>query len=192
MPVSKRLLVGSGDEATMKKLKIFFKENGYEVLGGSTDGYELLRQVRRFYPDLCIFDFSLKGLNGHELSRVLVSDRLTPVIVLLGASEVHHFSTIKNDPFFTYVKKPLNRQVILTTVELVNKYCGSIKKLEKEIKHLKKDMQTKAIIDRAKKLLMSEASMNEEVAHKTILTRSMNEGSSKVDVAKSIIEMYED
>ncbi|WP_105619358.1 ANTAR domain-containing response regulator [Vallitalea okinawensis] len=184
------IIIGSANETVIKKLKAFFKENGYNVVGSAMDGYELLRQVHMYHPDVCVCDFSMKGLNGHEVSQVLISDRKTAVIAIGSPSENQHYSDIKSDPYFSLVSKPLNRYVLLTSIQILYKSVRVIKKMEKEIKALKKEMKDRDKIVNAKFILMQHKGMSEEEAHKHLLNQSMKEGISKSDAAQLIINFY--
>lgn len=186
------IVIGSEKESVRTKLKTFFKEKGYKVIGTASDGYELLRQVNSYHPDLCICDFTLKGLNGYEVSRVLVSDRKTGVVALVSTADSQYFSDLLMDPYFSMIKKPINSTILLTQMHMQYKSIQTIKKLEKEIKHLKKDLKDSRLINQAKFILMEKKGLTEEEAHKTILKKSMDEGLSKVDVAKYYLQVYDD
>lgn len=185
-----RIIVGSAKQNILKQLSHFLMESGYNVIGETTDGYDFLRKVHSMYPDLCILDFNMKGLNGHEISEVLISDNLCPVITMVTSSEEHYFMNLSQEANFTLLIKPLNRTVLLSTIDIMIKTSKSIKNLQKEVKHLKKRQESKTILDQAKEQLMKRFYLTEDKAHKRILKESMNRGISKEMVANEMIEKY--
>lgn len=188
--MSRRVLLGSGKETILKQLSQFLFENGFTVVGQASDGYDYLRQVHTFYPDLCIVDFNMRGMNGHEVAEVLVSDRLAPVIVLMNPSETHHFVNLRQDAYFAEMVKPINRHVLVQTMDLLVKSALNIQKLEAELQQLKRKIDDKTIIDKAKRLLMKNLNITEEQAHRKIQKESMDRGVSKIKVANTIIFTY--
>lgn len=185
-----RIVVGSSKQNIVKQLSHFLKEKGYNVIGETTDGYDFLRKVHDMYPDLCILDFNMKGLNGHEVSEVIISDNLCPVITMVTSAEQHYFLNLSQEAGFTLLVKPLNRMVLLSTIDIMVKTSRNIQHLQKEVKHLKKKQDSKTILDHAKQLLMKQLHLTESEAHKRILRESMNRGFSKEMIAKEIIQKY--
>lgn len=186
-----RVIVGSYKEKVLKQLSQFLIENGYTVIGETSDGYDMLRRIHTVYPDICIIDYNMKGMNGHELSETLVAEKICPVIVLLSSSELHNFINLSQEPIFTPLLKPINKQSLVNTIDLLVKTSKSISKLEKEVKSLKNTQDTKQIVNKAKRLLMENMNLTEEEAHRRIQKQSMDKGISKLKIAEAIILMYD-
>ncbi len=186
-----RIILGSSKEKITKQLSQFLSDSGYNVVGTTTDGYDLLRRIHTLYPDICLLDFNIKGLNGHQISETLVLERICPVIALLHTTEVHYFINLSQESIFTPLVKPLNKQMLIHTIDMLVKTSKSIIKLEKEVTHLKKSNSNQVIINKAKKLLIENMNLTEEQAHRRIQKQSMDKGISKVKIAEAIIFMYE-
>lgn len=188
--MSARIVVGSSKQNILKQLAHFLRENGYNVIGETTDGFHFLRKVHAMYPDLCILDYEMKGLNGHEISEVLISDNICPVITMVKSVEQHYFVNLSNEPSFSLLVKPLNRQILLSTIELMVKTSKQIKHLQKEVTDLKQMQDSSELIEEAKLRLMERFHLTEDEAHKKLLKESMNRGYSKEMVARKIIAKY--
>lgn len=185
-----RVVIGSHNEKVSKQLAQFLLENGMTVVGETTDGFDFLRKVHTVYPDVAIVDYKLRGMNGHEVSEILVSEKLCPVIALIGESEVEYFVNLSQDPIFISIIKPCSKQTLINTISLMVKTSKSIIKLENEVDDLKKAQNNKEVIDQAKKLLMENMHLTEEEAHRRIQKQSMDKGLSKTRIAEAIILMY--
>jgi response regulator NasT len=189
--MSTRVIIGSSNEKIIKQLSLFLIENGLSVIGEATSGHDLLRKVHTVYPDLAIVDYKLKGMNGHELSEIIIGERLCPVIALISHGEIEHFINLSQEPTFVPLIKPCSKQMLMGTVDLLVKTSKSIELLEKQLDHLKTKTNTDAVIEKAKQLLIENMNLTEEEAHRRIQKQSMDKGISKIKIAEAIILMYD-
>jgi two-component system, NarL family, response regulator DegU len=60
-------------------------ESGFLIVGEATDGEEGLALIRQLQPDIAIVDVNLPGLNGHQVTREVVSEKLPTRVILLTA-----------------------------------------------------------------------------------------------------------
>lgn len=189
--MSIRVVIGSSTEKILKQLSSFLLENGFNVVGETTDGYEFLRKVHTVYPELAIVDYKLKGMNGHELSEILISEKICPVIALISTVEVQYFINLNQESNFVSLVKPCNKQMLINTISLLIKTSKSINELEKKVNKLQNNKDKKIIVNKAKKLLMDNMNLTEEEAHRRIQKQSMDKGLPKEKIAEAIILMYE-
>jgi response regulator NasT len=189
--MSIRVVIGSSTEKILKQLSQFLIQNGFNVVSATTDGYEFLRKVHTVYPELAIVDYKLKGMNGHELSEILINEKICPVIALISTVEVPYFINLNQEPTFVSIVKPCNKQMLINTINLVIKTSKSINSLQKEVHRLQKNKDSKKIVDKAKKLLMENMNLTEDEAHRRIQKQSMDKGLGKIKIAEAIILMYE-
>ncbi len=188
--MSNRVVIGSLSEKMMKQLAHFLNENGFIVVGQTTSGHEMLRKVHTVYPDLAILDYKMKGMNGHELSEILISEKICPVVALISNMEVVNFINLSQEPTFVPLVKPLSKDVLINTINLLLKTSKSIGALEKEIHSIKADKDVEDLMTKAKRLLIENMSLTESEAHRRIQKQSMDKGISKVKIAEAIILMY--
>lgn len=189
--MSIRIIIGSASEKITRQLSQFLTESGYSVIGEVGSGHEFLRKVHTMYPDLSIVDYKLKGMNGHELSEILVCEKICPVIALLKNTEVGHFINVSQEPNFVPLVKPFSRQILTNTIDLLVKTSRTINSLEKEIQNIYSVNDKNIIINKAKKLLIENMNLTEEEAHRRIQKHSMDKSITKIKVAEAIIRIYE-
>lgn len=184
------ILIGSKNENVTKKLAYCLIDSGFEVRGEVTDSYELLRKIHTLNCDICVIDFNMIGMNGHQLAEVLVLDRILPVIVMVSPADIQHFTNLKNEVYFEYIMKPINKNILVNTIKMMTKSCAYVSKLERELKSLKKQLKNEDIVNKAKLLLMDKLKISENEAYKKIQVLSMNKGISKINIAKDILSRY--
>lgn len=189
--MSIRVVIGSSSEKMMKQLGLFLTGNGLNVVGETTSGHELLRKVHTVYPDLAIVDYRMKGMNGHELSEILINEKICPVVALISNAEMGYFVNLSQEPTFVPLVKPCSRAMLTNTIDLLVKTSRSIGALEKELKSIRSDKDSKALMAKAKRLLIDHMNLTEEEAHRRIQKQSMDKGIAKVKIAEAIILMYE-
>lgn len=188
--MSIRVVIGSSNDKLIKQLGVFLQTNGFHLVGESNSGHELLRKVHTVYPDLVILDYRLRGMNGHEVSEILIDEGVCPVMALISSGEVSSFINLSQEPTFVPLVKPCSRDTLLNTVHLLVKTAKSIGALEKELKEVKGTKNSKSLVTQAKKLLMEHMDLSEDDAHRRIQKQSMDKGISKVKIAEAVILMY--
>lgn len=188
--MSIRVLVGSSNEKVTKQLAKFFIENGFNVVGETIDGYELLRRAHTVYPDVVLVDYKMKGISGHQISEILIGEKLCPVVALITTTEVGYFVNLNQEPTFISLVKPLNKSSLLNTVSLLVKTAKSIHNLESKVAKTRTNSDSKTTINYAKRLLMENMQLTEHEAHRRIQKQSMDQGLNKERVAEMIIDLY--
>jgi response regulator NasT len=86
------------------------------------------------------------------------------------------------------LNKPLNKTTLIHTIDIVLRSKRKVKKLEDEVNELKKNLESRKLIDRAKGLLMEKMGLPEPEAYRRIQKQSMDSGVPMKDIAKIIID----
>ena len=60
--------------------------SGFKVVSSSSDGESCIEAIRRFVPDIAIFDISMPGLTGLEILAIANSENLPTRLILFTAS----------------------------------------------------------------------------------------------------------
>jgi two-component system response regulator DegU len=60
-------------------------EPGFKVIGQGKSGEEALELIRNFNPDVAIVDVNMPGLNGQQVTQLVVNEKLPTRIILLTA-----------------------------------------------------------------------------------------------------------
>lgn len=185
-----RVIIAMGSDTANSKIRAFLVENGYEVVEQSIEGNECLRKINAVKPDILILDSALPSVGGYNIARVVLEDKLSQVILICNQGE-DMFSDLKESCNFSTVIKPINKSVLLNTLELMLKSKKRIRELEEEINSLKNTIDSRKEVDKAKALLMQHFNMTEVEAFKRIQKQSMDKGIPMKEIAKAIILAYD-
>lgn len=141
--------------------------------------------------DLCIINTPLLDEFGENLARDIASQEVCEVILLIKEEQFESVAERVEAYGAFCVAKPVNRQVLMTTLKLANTAHTKILRIYTENKRLLKKIEDIKIIDRAKCLLISYLSMSEKEAHRYIEKQAMDMRQSRRIVAESVIKTYE-
>lgn len=60
-------------------------EPDIRVVGRASDGYEALEVIKTLLPDIALLDVNLPGINGQQVARQIVHDKLKTRVILVTA-----------------------------------------------------------------------------------------------------------
>ncbi len=188
---SARILIAMSSDLSNTKMKTILVEAGFMVVDQAADGHDCLRKIRSCIPDLAIIELNLPLMNGYEIAKIALEDDICDVVVISTIEHEGILGSLKKYTNFTALMKPLNKAVLLNTLELMTKNRKKIKQLEKEINELKYTLDTRKEVEKAKGLLMKHLGLPEKDAFKRIQKQSMDRGIPMKEIAKAIILTYE-
>lgn len=187
---SARIVVAMSNDSSIEKIRAVMVENGQMVIDEAKDGNECLRKIRTLKPDLAILDYSITSTNALEVSRVTIEDDICGIILISTEEQKNHVYDI-DSPSFVCLTKPINKNALVSAVEILAKNRRKIKFLEEEIDKLRSTLDTRKEVDKAKGLLMKQLNISEPEAFKRIQRQSMDKGIPMKDIAKAIILAYD-
>jgi two-component system, OmpR family, response regulator MtrA len=121
MSPRKLVLVADDDADILLLVRLRLERSGYEVVT-ARDGTEALALAQERQPDVAIFDVSMPGLTGFDVTRLLREANAKLPVILLTAraldSDVEAGAAVGADAYLT---KPFSPQDLeLRVRELVN------------------------------------------------------------------------
>lgn len=182
-----RILIVDTDFAYLQQLKSVLTRLDFMVVGEACDGPSALKLVRTRDPDLLITQDKLPGISGIEIARIMYEDKLGPVIITTDYLEQELLVKAKEFRVSQILVKPLEDYHLLPAVELALGNYQEIIKLEKQIKDLKNNLESRKLVEKAKGILMQTMHLNEAEAFRRIQKQSMNKRMSMRAVAEAVI-----
>ncbi len=177
------------DEAIIRlDLRETLEEEGYTVVGDTGRGDEMLQLVADTDPDVVILDIKMPGMDGLEVARRIADSHDAAVVILTAFSQRDLIDQAIEAGALAYLVKPFQRSELVPAVEIARARHREMRALTDQAQTLSDRLEARKVIDRAKGVLMDEASMNEADAFRFIQQAAMNERSSMVDVANQVIE----
>jgi len=141
--------------------------------------------------DLVIVNAPLRDESGESLSRYIASKDISQVILLVKSEFFDSVSAICEEDGVLTISKPVDKTLFWSALLLAKSVQNRVKRVQAENAKLKQKIDDIKIIDRAKCVLISCMSMNENEAHRYIEKQAMDMRSSRRVVAEGILKRYE-
>lgn len=104
-------------------IKSILAENGHDNIAEGADGYDAITQYKEFKPDLVILDVTMPNKNGVEASKeILEFDNSANIIILSAITQEKYIMEALRLGVKEYLFKPLNSELLISTVKSVTKY----------------------------------------------------------------------
>lgn len=184
--MGERVIIASQSDKLVSSIRSQVTGNGYEVVGISTDGYDLIRRSKALSPQVVIVDEDLPGMSIISLVETLIHER--QAVLLIGKSYQKFY--YRQDPYFEFCEKPIQTIVLVTMLRVLSKYGQTVRQLESKVNQLEKEKRTEKAIRLAKRALQQHENMTEDEAHRYIQKRSMELRISKLELSERIIKSY--
>ncbi|MBF0558625.1 MAG: sigma-54-dependent Fis family transcriptional regulator [Nitrospirae bacterium] len=112
------LIVVIDDEQRQREIiKTILVDEGYEAYTASS-GEEGLNLIKTLIPDVVITDLKMGGMSGVQLLDALPDDALKPAVIIMTAyGTISSAVEAMKKGAFDYLTKPLEKDVIVLTVE---------------------------------------------------------------------------
>lgn len=183
-----RVVVVDDEPITRFDLRDILQDAGYEVVGEASDGFEAIEVCRETNPDVVLMDVRMPLLDGLKAGRKIMQSQTAGSIVYLSAySDGDNTDRAKNLGASGYLVKPLDEKSLIPTVEMSIARGRDHRELNNEVIKLKKKLDERKIIEKAKGILSKENDLSEEEAYQMIRKLSMDKRCRMSEVAELIV-----
>lgn len=181
-----RVAIAVADETERKSLRDKLVKAGYLVIAQVAEAKEALRVTFEFHPDLLLFDADLPDFGGLAVPQVVEEHRAAPLVFLV--SDPHDvLRYARHQWVFGYVLRPYTDDDLLLAVEVALANFQRLVSLEQENVRMKRQLEGRKLVERAKGLLMERHGWSEREAYRFLQRQSMDSGRSLARVAREII-----
>ena len=164
------------DEAIIRlDLKEILEEEGYEVVGETGRGDEVVQKVTEAKPDVVILDIKMPGQDGLTVAKTLTEQRLAAVVILTAFSQRALVDEAVTAGALQYLVKPFQKAELVPAIEVALGRFRQIRDLESDNRTLEDQLETRKLVDRAKDMLMDRHQMAANDAFSFIQRTAMRE-----------------
>ena len=160
---------------------------GFEVAGEGTKGSRALELSIKTAPDVVLMAVGLPDMDGITAASKIMGENPTPIVLLTSHYDPETIERTKNTGVMAYLVKPLREEELLPAVELAISRFEEFMSLRRENEDLKKTLEARKAIERAKGLLMKHQGLSEAEAFSLIQKKSMDLRKPMVEIAHAII-----
>lgn len=172
--------VGTDNPALGRTITVMLSEEGFYCSGNSKSVPGFLRTLRSVQPWLAVIDTALPPGNIEQLASIIENDSLSAAI---------YINTTGVDlDLYVQLKWPVDAPVLTAVAEAVCSEFAHKKRLQQEIDNLKRKLEQRKKIEKAKGLVAVYCKVDEDEAYQLIRKYSMKNRISLADMAGRIIE----
>ena len=182
-----KILIAEDEAIIRLDLKESLEAEGYEVVGETGRGDEVIGLVRSLEPDLVILDIKMPGMTGIQAAEIITEEGLAAVILLTAFSQQELVQQASNAGVLAYLVKPFQRSDLVPSIELALGRYKEITLLKEEKTLLENNLESRKVIDRAKGMLTDKYGLKESDAYRYIQKKAMTERTTMKDIAQTIL-----
>lgn len=176
------------DEAIIRlDLRETLEEEGYVVVADTGRGDIAVELVRLHQPDVAIFDIKMPGLDGLDAARVVIAEKICPVVMLTAFSQREIIEQARDVGALAYLVKPFQKTDLIPAIELAIGRFRELKALSGEVEALGEQLELRKIFDRAKGILIDSYRLSEQDAFDFIQKTAMSTRTKMREIAQRII-----
>lgn len=182
-----RLVIADDEPIIRLDLKKMLEDCGYDVVGEAADGARALETARNLKPDVVLLDIMMPEMDGIDAGKVIMEEKIAPVLLLTGYSQVELINRAKEAGVYSYIVKPFKEVDLMPQIEVAVARWEAFLQIEKTADDLEDKLETRKAVDRAKGILMDQYGLKEQEAFRRIQVQSMNTRKSMREIAEAII-----
>jgi response regulator NasT len=184
-----RIIIADDESLIRRDLREMLTDQGYLIVGEASDGHTAVEMARKLKPDLVIMDIRFEGddFDGIDAARILTAEDIAPVLLLSAYSQRDLVERAREAGVVGYLVKPFSEADLPPAIETALERFREFRAIKKEARDLRRTLETRKAVDRAKGLLMDKEGMSEAEAFRRIQKLSMDSRKPMRVVAEAII-----
>lgn len=163
------------------------KRLGFEVIGEGASGAEAVHLAQKLKPDVLFLAVGLPDMDGLTVAAHILETLPIPILILSSHLDQELIRRAKEGGVMAYLPKPLREEELLPAIELAISRFEEFSALRKENADLKRILEDRKLIERAKGILMEREQISEQQAFARIQKTSMNTRRSMAEIAQAIL-----
>jgi two-component system, response regulator PdtaR len=182
-----RVLVIDDHHPSRKNLVTALARSGYDVVGEGASGKTAVTLVATITPEIVLMAVGLPDQDGISVARKIMQATPLPIVLLTSHYDPETIDRAKRAGVMAYLIKPLREGELQPAIELAIAHFQEFTALQKQNENLKKTLEARKIIERAKGVLMKRRGLSEAEAFSLIQRKSMDLRKPMVEIAQAII-----
>ena len=185
--MKRRVLVIDDHSPSRTFLAQALNRKGFEMVGEGVSGESALLLAKATTPDAILMAVGLPHRDGISAAQEIMEEIPLPIVLLTSHHDAETIERAKGAGVMAYLIKPLREEELAPTIEMAISRFAEFISLRKENNDLKKTLEARKTIERAKGILMKTQKLSEADAFSLIQKRSMDMRKSMAEIAQAII-----
>lgn len=188
---ARRVLIVDDSRSSRVFLRDALEDLDCSVVGDAVQAQEGLERTRSIQPDLIIMAVGLPGVDGITAARQIMGEVPTPIIILTSHRDPETIRRAAEAGVMAYLIKPVREEELRPAIELSIGRFREFITLRKENANLKRALEERKVIERAKGILMEREGLTEREAFACIRRASMMSRKPMAAIARALLTAEE-
>jgi response regulator NasT len=184
-PEHLRVLVAVEVYGALDRLIGMLGELGHDAVGKAVAVGEVAREIRENDPHVALVKLHADDEHALDLIDELVQEADCAVIALLEVERPEFIGRAAERGIFGYVQ-PVTPEAIQSALEVAVRRHADLRRLNDEVEQLESALARRAVIERAKGILMERHSLDERAAFNLLREHARSSNTKIVDLARSV------
>jgi two-component system, response regulator PdtaR len=183
-----QVLIADDEALTRMGLQAMLREMGHTIIATAADGPTALELACEMRPEVAILDIKMPGMDGLAVAAAIAKRCPLPVVMLTAYSERDLVEqAAATDTVQAYLVKPVREADLAPVLELAATRFAEWEALQREASDRREALETRALVARAKLVLMERENVSEQEAFLDIQHRARQQRRSMRQVAEEIL-----
>ena len=186
-----RVLIAEDDPLVAITLSDQLAELGHTVVAVASDGQEAIDMAQREKPEIALLDIKMPNVDGITAAEQIGAQFDIPMLMLTAYSDRPLVLRAAEAGALGYLLKPVSAEELAANLSLAMARHREKLALKDEAGRLEETIAERAVIDRAKAILMERVGLSEDEAYSRIRQRAREKRVKMIVVAQTIIAAEE-
>lgn len=177
-----RILIANERKDRLERIAEIVSSLGHEVISRELEVSEVAAATEREHPDLAFVGLGVSGVHALEMISEIVREASCPVIALLESVDPTWVNEAAKRGIFAYIVNG-NPGEMQSAIDItLRRYA--------EYANLEGAFARRAVIERAKGIMMARQAIDERKAFELLRAQSQRSGRKLFEVAQSVVESH--
>ena len=177
-----RILIANERKDRLERIAEIVISLGHEVISRELEVSEVAEATEREHPDLAFVGLGVSALHALEMISEIVREATCPVIALLETRDPKWVNEAAKRGIFAYIVDGTPEEMQGAIDITIRRYA--------EYTNLEGAFARRAVIERAKGIMMARQAIDERKAFELLRGQSQRTGRKLFDVAQAVVESH--
>jgi AmiR/NasT family two-component response regulator len=182
-----RILAADEDEAALRETAAILRNLGHEVTEFAIGTAEVAEAIAREDPDASVVVVHRDDEHALGLIDEIVSFSSGPVVALLDSEDPEFVREAADRGIHAYAR-PIAPDAVQSALEVAIRRHAEQSELTEAVGQLENALERRAVIERAKGILMERHSADERAAFELLRAKARSSNRSVVDLAQAVLD----
>ena len=186
-PIRLRVLVADERPEPLERMVEVARSLGHDVVAVEVGVSATGRAIREQSPELAIVGLHEDADHALELVEEIVDESVCPVIVQTSGEDPEFAARAAERGAFGF-SSPVEPDALQAAIEVAVRRFEELEELTEQIENLEGALRRRAIVERAKGIMMEREGIEERQAFELLRARARSSNRTLVDVAQALLD----